>query len=115
MKKFTVKRSRWARGGNNGKSRLLNEDGNKCCLGFAICQISKHIPVERLLNMGCPNNVFSKESFLTYVDEDGIVNDNLLADYAMAINDDHLMLDKMREQELKKLFREHKIIIKFVD
>lgn len=34
MKTFPIPRSKWARGGINGQSALLNYDGNMCCLGW---------------------------------------------------------------------------------
>lgn len=34
VKKFTVKRSEWYRGKGPQDSLLLNEDKQKCCLGF---------------------------------------------------------------------------------
>ena|SRR5271154_1987156 len=32
-KSFTIIRSKWARGCENGQSKLLNYEGNMCCLG----------------------------------------------------------------------------------
>lgn len=32
---LVIDRTKWARGGINGSSMLLNDEGNMCCLGFA--------------------------------------------------------------------------------
>ena len=111
MKTITIVRSRWLR--NNGMSAqsvLLDEQGRKCCLGFAICQISK-LPKERLLDKMCPRDVFAKESFLT--DED--LWDNELATDAMAINDYYGITEAEREKKLTNLFRKHGFKLRFVD
>lgn len=34
LKTFTIIERKWARGGQKGYSALLNDEGNKCCLGF---------------------------------------------------------------------------------
>ena len=114
MKRFTVRRSTWVRGGEGGDAQLLNGQGNMCCLGFAICQISKCIPIKQLKGAGYPDEVFKRESFLTVMD-DGDVADNALTTKAASINDDTSISDTVRERRLTKLFRQHNIIVKFVD
>lgn len=113
MKKFTVKRSKWARGGMNGHSRLLNIEGCMCCLGFATNQISR-IPKDKLANRSCPEDVFEKQSTFTTMDSKCVV-DNELSINAININDDRILTEKMREKRLTELFRKHKINVKFVD
>ncbi len=118
MKKFTVRRKKWARGGKNGRAELLNSDGNMCCLGFAACQVSRKTH-EQLLNCGKPSEVYLRKSFLTdeyrpepnWVD----VSNNKLTQKAITINDSVKITDETREKRLKALFRKYGIIIKFVD
>ena len=112
MKKFTVRRKNWARGDHPG-TKLLSGDGYMCCLGFAACQVSR-IPKKRLLYCGEPNEVYRASSFLTESYGYDVMNNDLAAQ-AMAINDDTRMDDATRELRLKSLFRDHKIIVKFVD
>lgn len=114
MKRFTVKRSKWARGGQNGSSLLLNQQGSMCCLGFAANQISC-ILKKKLALAACPDEVFKGASFLTRLDDEGYVVDNKLSDEAIEINDSHLINDNEREEQLKKLFRKHGIIVTFKD
>lgn len=40
MPTVVVDVDKWCRGGKGGKSALLNEEGNKCCLGFATEQLA---------------------------------------------------------------------------
>lgn len=51
---FTIDRSRWSRRGKNGASRMLNCDGNRCCLGFAAQACG--VP-DRDLDWGTPSGV----------------------------------------------------------
>jgi len=118
MKKFTVKRKKWARGGQNGEAALLNRQGCMCCLGFAANQISR-IPKKQLADEGEPCNVYKASSFLTIAERNedcelDIVN-NDLSHKAIVINDDEDISDRLREEKLKKLFRKHGVLVKFVD
>jgi hypothetical protein len=117
MKKFTVRRSKWARGSEGGDAKLLNAQGNMCCLGFASCQISR-IPKKKLLHACTPEEVFRGGSFLTDIQrDDGEVSicDNTLTNAAIEINDSLTLTDEDREKQLKALFRKHGVIVKFVN
>jgi len=119
MKTITVKRSKWARGGKNGDARLLNHDECMCCLGFAICQISKHVSKLKMLDRLMPDDVFKGESFLTKMNRDAfdekVIVNNDLAGEAAKINDHESISGHVREQKLKKLFKKHGFKIVFVD
>lgn len=114
MKKFTVRRSKWRRGGpkhvDKGITSLLNRQGYMCCLGFAINQICK-IPKKDLLEEAFPSHVFENKS--TFTDEDGCNND--LAKRAIDINDYSKISDKIREERLTALFKKHDIKVTFKD
>ena len=116
MKTITVKRSKWARAGaDKGQSRLLNDFGNMCCLGFACKQVSK-ISNERLLNVAGPATIFKKESFLTAIDPMfGIVENNSLSIDAMQINDNYFTTDEQKETMLTKLFLDNGFNLVFKD
>lgn len=53
---FTIDRSRWARRGKNGLSKLLNDQGGMCCLGFfaEACGVEP----EKLLWKGTPARLY---------------------------------------------------------
>ena len=116
MKTITVNRKKWARGGKNGESALLNDEGNMCCLGFACNQISR-IPKSKLEGVGMPCDVYDKVSFLTEINSTFIngIGDNLLARTAAEINDDLRITDKMREYKLTRLFKSHGYKIRFIN
>ena len=115
MKKFTVRRSEWRRGGtrydnSKGATFLLNEVGYMCCLGFAtnqICRITK----KDLLEMDTPSCVLPYKS--TFTDEHGDNND--LTNRAISINDASNISDKVREERLTALFKKHGIKVTFKD
>ena len=106
MKTITINRKKWVRGDIGGWSALLNSNGNRCCLGFAVCQISR-LTFETIDGKCEPNDVLRKPSFLTEIDEEGILQNNKLAYMAMNINDDCGITEKVREKKLIKLFKEH--------
>lgn len=115
MKKFTIRRSKWRRGGiqyNNDKGQtfLLNNQGYMCCLGFATNQICR-IPKKDLLEQGAPTCVFENKS--TFTDEGGCNND--LTKRAIRINDACNISDKVREKRLTALFKKHDIKVTFKD
>jgi len=115
MKKFTVRRSKWRRGGiryNNdkGETFLLNKKGYMCCLGFAtnqICRVTK----KNLLEEASPSCVLENKS--TFTNEYGVNND--LTRRAMRINDASNISDKLREERLTALFKNYDIKVTFKD
>ncbi len=118
-KSFTVRRKNWARGGKNGEAALLNLEGNMCYLGFACNQISR-VRKKDMLSLPSPMGVLRAPSFLTEGEYDAgygewDVEDNALTKEAMTINDNASITDKTREERLKKLFKKHNVIVKFVD
>ena len=115
MKTVTVRRSTWVRGSIGGQSLLLNHDGNMCCLGFAICQVSRHIRLCGLKGVGDPQKVFARASFLTQRNEYGEVLNNKFSNKAIEINDSNEISEKQREARLKRLFRANGIKLTFVD
>lgn len=112
MRTITIDRKKWVRGNLNGESALLNDDGCRCCLGFAVCQITK-LPLIAIQGMGDPEQVFAGQSFLTELNEDGCVVNNHLTNRAIKINDDVLISERVREYRLARLFKGYDIKIVF--
>ncbi len=118
-RKVKISRKKWLRGNND--SYMVNSRGHMCCLGFAANQISR-IPKKDMCMISVPEEVYSKDSFLTNVDHVrhgmsgmNISFNNDFADKAMRINDNKEISDKMREYKLKLLFEKHGIELTFVD
>lgn len=124
---YTIERSRWARqtkGVNKGVSRLLNEKGCMCCLGF-VGEANGWATQYRWdkgewLGLGGPSSSFNdgqetnnppwpKEN-CPFTDPTGV-----LSSHAIAINDDTATTDAHKEEALTNLFAEHGLKLTFVD
>jgi len=124
----TIDRLKWARGGINGSPRLLNKDGNMCCLGFACNQLFRVAP-ETMFGKCEPSEVLLDKTFLTgpsmfptVQDELGCstmcneamrVNDSLFLDTRMERDEDAPMTESSREEILTKLFASEGIQLVF--
>jgi hypothetical protein len=100
----TVNRRTWARGGKNGLSRLLNGDGNMCCLGFL--GVASGVSKESLFNKLTPGGLSLQEQ-----DKYPIVN---LWEFFVETNDNQNMTDADREKRLKEAARENGFSFRFV-
>ena len=107
--KFTVKRSKWARGGKNGKARLRNKDGNMCCLGFVCRKLGAK--VADINQQYFPSNTIFNSKFLETFPSDPETG-RMFENIAAHINDDADLAPNTREAHLKELFRSrgHKIV-----
>ena len=103
MLKVEVDRYTWYRGHNKG-SRLLREDGDKCCVGFAC--LADGFPAESIRDIAVITGV---DGYATWMDGvAGLVSsaaqDDLMLDPdpddLYAINDNHLIDDAEREAQL---------------
>jgi len=134
MKKFTISKSTWRRGGEKqhhiqyGKVALLNEKGFMCCLGF-ICEQSG-VDKKDLLNCAEPNEIpldcGEQVKFLVCSNEEededyegNIVStpyltDTQLTEEAIAINDNPALSDEERIEQLTELFESEGIVLEFV-
>ena len=113
LRRVRINREKWIRGGETGlgklaQTALCDTNGQRCCLGFAMNQISR-IPFSRLISEPCPEYVVTRKSFLT--DKHGC--NNLFTMDAIAINDYGNIPDHERESKLIKLFRKNGIILTF--
>ena len=108
LKTFTIKRSKWARGGKNGGSSLLNrEEGTMCCLGFF--GKKNGATDEEIVGWGMPTTAViygaPKGAF------PGIVRRNndecmmtQVGEKCIEVNDRGDISDDVRESRLTKLF-----------
>ena len=112
--KFTVKRSKWVRGGLNtkyGPTYLLNKEGNMCCLGFVCKKLGAS--KDELFRVGFPSFIQSSHKIAkTFQELLPDLDGKVFEDEAASINDDPLLKSNTREARLKKLFRSrgHEIV-----
>jgi hypothetical protein len=114
---LTINRAKWARGGYNGESRLLNDDGNMCCLGFA-CR-ARGFRAENIKDIGTPSSLEGGGSRVTRMEKLGPMvtsefNNSDETDHAVSINDNQRISDKMREYRLKPILKKLGFAAKFV-
>lgn len=113
VKKFTVERSSWLRGKGMWKSKLLNANGEKCCLGFYALECG--LKEENILNAGIPKDVAIEgakwDTFL--LTDDGLTSQ--MSKELMRLNDNDFITDEVREWELKKVFENCGVAVSFVD
>jgi hypothetical protein len=104
MKQLTIDEKKWARGNINKPSRLLNNDGNMCCLGFLgkACKISKDI----LLDKEYPETLFihGEDEYSKYPSLDAL---NIGWDDFVRVNDNRNISEDRRKEILTKMFKEH--------
>ena len=121
MKTIEIDRSKWRCGGEGasakgkGETELLNAQGYMCCLGQMMLKGYK-VPKKLLLGATIPEETGKVVGPLTRNSGwlEGMTEDTPTTDKAMAINDRRELTQKQREQELRTLFREENIDLKFV-
>lgn len=108
--RFVVDRRTWLRGEGGIDSALLRgRDGKKCCIGF-LALACGHQP-EDILDVDTPANLQKRKGPLRRLVKDSC--DTRRCERAIHTNDDTLMPDRVRERELRKLFRELSIEVTF--
>lgn len=118
---FTIDRSKWRCGGDkakyskgSGSTNLLNNDGYKCCLGFAC--LAAGLKEKDILGFGSPRCVLWKipeaESKIIHL-ADNPFTDSTFSRGAMRINDDPGLNAQEREEQLIQLGRTMQIDISF--
>jgi hypothetical protein len=113
MKTIVIDRSKWRTGGDgdnatgNGETKLKNEEGCQCCLGFIASAYKKK-------TVGCATPASTGVSIphLTKRNIYGLENTKLSYD-AITINDEVETTPKEKEKAIKKLFK-GKIDLQFV-
>ncbi len=112
MIEVIVKKSKWCRGGMNGPSRLLNEKGFMCCLGFWAKK--KRFKKKDILLKVSPYYIDG----LTEEKSDGLIDNELnspLCNDLMNINDGWHLSDDERIKAIKKLGLKTGIKFTFVE
>lgn len=102
MKTYYVSRKKWLRGQAN-KSVLLNDLGERCCLGFVgqQCGMADEFLLDRLAPRA---DDFS--DWPEWMMEDGHDRSGACVD-AMRLNDNPTLSNHERESKLRALFRKH--------
>lgn len=111
----TIDTNKWCRGGMNGRSQLLNNEGNMCCLGFLAnqCGISK----KYLEGKSYPCNLCQQMiGNIPLLNQKNKYHDWCQTELSMAlteVNDNNMITDIDRKSELTQLFKE-KLGVKLV-
>jgi transcription elongation factor Elf1 len=119
-----INRATWRTGGNSNKrtgkgdTRLLNDEGYMCCLGFiSSCYLKtkKKNSKKTILNAyepQCLNCLIPELN--NKMDEYDQFFDTQLSDRAMKINDDIKLKPETKEKKIKELFKNSMYKLKFV-
>jgi len=115
MAKFVVDRQSWYRGHNSNESKLLRQDGTRCCIGFVgqQCGIADKDLLEvssvATLNNG-PYHSETHDKFPAWMRASfGVIKD------AYMVNDKVDMTDAQREKELQIIFSRFGDEIEFIN
>lgn len=118
VKEFTIKRSEWYRGKGYLHSKLLDDCGLKCCLGFFAleCGLSK----EEILDIEEPAQLLSKDEDSKLIEWETFLVDELGSNTSdcsslMLINDSKVSSDKEKEDSIIRIFNNKGIKVSFVD
>lgn len=108
--KFVVNRKTWYRGQGTEYSKLLREDGTRCCIGFVAQQCG--VPDHTIRNVGTiyycsssnyPWPAWFNEGLAVSLTEAYIANDSLTLN------------EQQREQQITEIFVKHGDEIVFID
>lgn len=115
--KFTVRRSDWLRGEEDGLLYREN-DGKMCCLGFL--GIACGLTEDEMMDRGSPQEALSSLWPRGMVweddsDDSSIFYDSTITNELVTINDNQKIYDDTRELALIEKFKELNIEVEFVD
>ena len=128
--KFTVKRSRWLRGGLPDESALRVKGGKMCCVGFYALELGYKpkdiLDVSILANLPGESEKFPKKSRhpkrvmdSIYECNDSEIIGRLSKEEEEEVYDGNgtakKLMDERREEKLTKLFQKIGVTVKFVD
>jgi hypothetical protein len=122
---LTIDRKKWVRGDIGGESRLLNKQGNMCCLGFACKALG--------FRESAIDDITSPESLTAMVykpalrieklgkligsrvyEKTVLIENSEDCQSAMNINDDDKISEEDREAQLKPILKKLGFSVKFV-
>lgn len=122
MKKVRINRAKWRSGGDlsesytgEGDTYLVNDEGYRCCLGFACHQLS-NLNLQQLTCIAEPGGLQTVIPLLNYIDNDygwNCMENTDFSDECVAINDDATITSKQREYKLKRKFKANGIELEF--
>lgn len=108
---FTVYRKTWYRGHGTADSRLLREDGMRCCLGHVGKQCG--LRDAELLGVISPRGNAAFPTFL--IDGEAFRGNSKTCSDMMEINDDRSISDTEREAKLTEIAAANGITLIFTD
>ena len=115
---LTIERNKWARGGMNGQSALLNNRGNMCCLGFYCAALG--FSLTEIDDLGMPaelaNNHESSKGFEWLVGRgnNDSYRDSEIGENLAHINDRSSLTESEREATIIELFKDNYVKVTFV-
>lgn len=119
IRKLVIDCSRWIRGRKGGESKLLNENGNMCCLGFECLArgLTENDIRDRTRPCRVSNDINKKIPHMTFENFDLQYNyeDNDLIKKIMRVNDDGTISDSKRIGRLCRLFAKRGIKVGFIN
>jgi hypothetical protein len=123
MEKLIIDRGKWYRGQPEGSALLREEDGKMCCLGFDC--LRRGFTPDRLIGVMVP------ESIATALEEDNLTRLKGLVSYCecegghlqatntcedlVRVNDDALLDELSREEQIADLFAEIGVTVEFIN
>jgi hypothetical protein len=115
IKEFTIDRKKWYRGKGPRQSKLLNSRGQMCCLGFYAKACG--IPRDNMYGEATPSDVDPDrmrvwDSFLI---KNTPVENSAKCYELMKINDNRYISEAQREFQIRNIFEEQNIEVKFVE
>lgn len=114
---FTVNKAKWYRGMGSEDSRLLREDGYRCCLGFVGAQVG--VNEDDMLGVCAPCEIWDNKNapvWPTWMypgNANGAHSEE--CNKAMLLNDDDNIHDDERIAKLKELFARNGDELRFQD
>lgn len=121
MKQLIIDRSKWRTGGrkydaSHGKTLLLNEEGNMCCLGFYCLQLGK-LDENEIIDIGLPEDLVRGDlnaDMLHLVHENDLRN-TIFTTKAIEINDAKLLTNEQREKAIQEHFKQIDLEVVFTN
>jgi len=112
VSKLTIDRAKWKNQACDinvyGYTKLLNPEGNMCCLGF----LARKIGVKDILNRGMPTSCKGSPEGIPHL-VDKVTGHTDFATEAIVINDGFHETSKQKERELTRLFKKEGIELTF--
>lgn len=109
---FEIDKQKWARGGINGEPKLLNDRGNRCCLGFYCGAVG--VSPNHLDDLDYPSEIEDLPAEAEWLTRPIAFRTDWPEDELSRINDSTEISDIERQSRIAKLFAEQGIAINFI-